>query len=399
MSFRSIVAMLALMACLGVIGCGDHGDNTETTTPPASPEMLSAIPSSDIFLVQIPGEPDDVFRENSGTTTDGDTVADGDGDGDIDGDTDVEASGGGAATEDRKESFLSSARIHAYWLNQSLSPYLDIMERIQPYPTQTATEQQVLWQLSQPISEEETVVPQFTLTKLSDTKYSYQLNLRGTSEQSQFLSAWQGNMDHEQLSGELSSDYGEGVLNLNFSTIATVDSSQTRQGTVTLTFNNSSTDGRSITFDYKDYVAVNDDPDTPRDLIHEYHYGQNGSGYYHYQTWDNWYRRKPNGAESDTGILEMLDHNVRWVGESGGMPGGGAALVTITGQDIDDQNLDHVELLECWDRTLKRTYSITMYYWKTAPTEGNPTCSEDSISGDYDLCPFQNVFTRPSCDQ
>ena len=45
MSVRSIVAMLALMACLGVIGCGDHGDSTETTTPPASPEMLDAIPS------------------------------------------------------------------------------------------------------------------------------------------------------------------------------------------------------------------------------------------------------------------------------------------------------------------------------------------------------------------
>ncbi len=173
----------------------------------------------------------------------------------------------------------------------------------------------------------------FTLTRLDAGKWSYKLEAHGKDGE-EFKVIFSG----EHTKG---TKYrrGTGNLMVDFTTIKEMDPSKTEEGKIEASYN---TETAPYTLDVKFIGFIGEDGKGPVNSVYKYKVDDGGEGEFSYDAI----------ADIDNkGKDENLKVLSRWKSD-----GSGRSDARGTGGDIKDQNVNELDISECWDNNYKRVY-------------------------------------------
>jgi hypothetical protein len=322
------VWILAIGLSLLAMACGELGDKTVEGKDVVSQQMLDAIPDPNLFVMLLPQVESSITQENSLT-------------------------------------FWRLTRSQVSQLNTAIADVLAIMDDIRPYPPTTATDDQTIWELTDPINPDDNVAPRFAVSRVTDTLYRYSLAHRNVALDGSWVELLNGDMTLDASQSRT----GDGEFELDFNAMATADSTLKRRGQVMITVSSGKDKAHGINLAFTNYVADSTAASTPRNYPVDYLMDTDGSGSFNFSTWINW-------IGSD--LAEQFDIHNRWDDS-----GAGQVQVVITGGEITDRDLDSVEIRECWSSVLGRTYYIQLNHWSELEM------SSDDEEGDPESCVFE----------
>jgi len=226
-------------------------------------------------------------------------------------------------------------------------------------PPSSVTGSKHIWEMKNPVVKDSVIVPRLSILNNGPDSYDIQFEIVPFSTESSsgdyYRVFWRGDMSRDpEVAGR-----GTGNFAVNFTAAHAIEPQYTATGVLNLSFNNTSNGVQSFKADFRQFTPVEEEGNSPFSWIANYELDDEGTGYYAFLERLNWSRLSEK--------LEIFDVTVKWRAD-----GSGQALVIITGEDLTDQNLDSVEIRECWSTQMIQNYYTQINNWTgKEPTESS----------------------------
>lgn len=173
----------------------------------------------------------------------------------------------------------------------------------------------------------------FTLRRVDKERWSYILEAHG-KESGEFRIIFSG----EHIKG---TKYrrGTGSLMVDFSVIKQMDPSKTEEGKVEAVYN-TETAPYTLSVTFKDFIG--NDGKGPINSVYNYKISDTNEGEFYYDAISD---IDSQGRDENLKILS------RWRAD-----GAGRSDARVSGGDVKEQNIDELDISECWDTSYKRVY-------------------------------------------